>query len=430
MKLPKKLSKATILTILFLLSRIIILLFPPAHYSDVTHDYERYANMWWYGMPPYLEHYFEYPPATIPFLIFPLLLDQLGVGKYYLNYRLGIFAFDCLLFVFIVKAFKKLKLSEFSQRISLLFYIVGGLIVKDFLYEGIDLLFAGLLAISLISILLYDQAKIRNRISFWTIFFFSGAIKFMSLPLLPLFFLSKKLSFKKELLALLIGGILIWGGPLFMYRSSLSVSVVFHMGRPLKYSSIGSNLIEGINLFTHSEHRVEEPPDFQMAGPVSNTMNRVFGIIFPVSILGVLSYGLWKLIKIQKHKNILEGFWELLKKPITISNVQIFQLLLKISLVYILTLFITGKVFSQPFSIWLLPLLAVTGFKSLKQKKTVLIAGLLFMLLLSSSIPQIPKIILPFLGAGYDLCKDYIRIGLMFYLLWLSFELPEKTYEA
>ena len=41
---------------LFIASRVYVFLNPPLYYSDVTADYERYANIWRYGLTPYLEH--------------------------------------------------------------------------------------------------------------------------------------------------------------------------------------------------------------------------------------------------------------------------------------------------------------------------------------------------------------------------------------
>lgn len=66
--------------ILFLLSRWYILANPPVNYSDVFHDYRRYAQMWQSGITPYFKHLYEYPPLTIPLLYLPEALNQLTIG--------------------------------------------------------------------------------------------------------------------------------------------------------------------------------------------------------------------------------------------------------------------------------------------------------------------------------------------------------------
>jgi hypothetical protein len=391
----KKIS-ITFIIIFFLFSRAFVLLTPPKHYSDVKQDYERYANIWWYGMEPYLEHFYEYPPATIPFLVFPLALDQFGIGKYYSNYRMGIFLIDLVFFLTLIKVLKKNKIKKESKNISLLFYILAGLIAKDFLYDGIDTLFASFLALSFASLILLDQNKLKNRIIYWFMFWFSSALKFMSLALTPLLFLVRKFSFKKEIVAMALGFLLIWLGPTLHYRTSLSVSYVFHANRPLKYSSFGNYLIEGINTFTNSEHRVNQPPDFQMEGPISTKMNKAFKIFFPISVFVVILSG-WMFLT--KKINIKKNIEQIFGKGFSLSYEQQFQFLLKFSLFYIITIFITGIVFSQPFPIWLVPLTALYPFKNKKNQIKYMLGVLLLLLLLTSSLIKIDpstKLIPPF----------------------------------
>jgi len=68
MKLFKKNLLIILIFLGFFLGRFYVLNNPPPYYSDVNHDYQRYANMWHYGLTPYLKHFYEYPPATLPIL--------------------------------------------------------------------------------------------------------------------------------------------------------------------------------------------------------------------------------------------------------------------------------------------------------------------------------------------------------------------------
>ena len=190
---------------------------PNSTYSDVKHDYERYANMWYYGYTPYLKHYFEYPPATIPLILTPLIFDQNGIGKYYPNYRVEILIIDSILFFLSLLAILKIKTSKRSKYLAVGFLLIAPMIAKDFYYEGIDVAFITSICVAIISLLLFNQKNIFLRIFFWSFFWLSVAIKFMSFPLLIPFFYLKKLSLKKEILACLIGFLIIWAVPLALF---------------------------------------------------------------------------------------------------------------------------------------------------------------------------------------------------------------------
>ncbi|AKM79474.1 MAG: hypothetical protein UX85_C0005G0027 [Candidatus Beckwithbacteria bacterium GW2011_GWB1_47_15] len=385
----------------FLLSRVYILRFPPPLYSDVFHDYRRYAAMWQDGLTPYLKHFYEYPPATIPILYLPEILNRAGIGHYYENYRAQTFAFDLIIFLFILKTLNKLKTPALSKKLALAFYLVAPMVAKDFFYDGIDWAFIGSLTIALVSW--------PRRLFFWIFFWLSTAIKFMTAPLaLPFFFLAKRPWFK-ELKAAALGFLIVWGLPLAIFRTSLSVMFVFHAQRGLKYASFPSFIVETINYFTQTETRFNQAPDFQLIGPVSTVAESIVGLVFPLSIAAVLAYGLWVILK---------------KKP----QAEVFAL--KLSLIYILTIFLTGKVFSQPFHLWLIPLIILFPFGSVKKQLVFMLLSL--WLLVIDTTPWIKldeqKILfdpIPLKFVAYSL-----RFIPMFILLYLSFKLPNKLAPA
>ncbi|MEK7458294.1 MAG: hypothetical protein AAB612_02310, partial [Patescibacteria group bacterium] len=303
--------RIVILFAIFLISRIWILQHPPAKFSDVKEDYERYANQWRYGLTPYREIMFEYPPAVIPLIALPLELDQRGIGKYYLNYRVQTFAFEILLFsamVFCVLYIQKeanpkhAGLQDWRSWIPFIFYIGAGVLAKDYWYEGIDLVFLGSFTLGLMFVLVKHQTFVK-RVFLWTFFWLSVAIKIMTAPLAFPIYLTKTLPWKKELLACILGGVLVWGLPVVLYRSSLSVFVVFHANRPMKYGAFGTYLVETINEYTHSEHRLMKGPDFPMVGHVATKVTAVSKVALPIGITLVLAYAALSSKALKKAKN-------------------------------------------------------------------------------------------------------------------------------
>lgn len=378
-----------IIFILFLLTRWYIFANPPANYSDVFHDYRRYAAMWQSGITPYFKHLYEYPPATLPLLYFPEFLNTKNIGHYYENYRLQILLFDILFFILIYK-----KVSH----LSLIFYIIATAIAKDFLYEGLDLIFFETLALGLI---FYSR-----RILFWILFWLSVSLKLLTAPLLvPYFFLSKK-PFFQEIKAAVIGFLFIWGLPLIVFRSSLLVMFFFHGVRELKYASFPGFIVETINYWTQTETRLNLPPDFQLQGPLSDFITRLTGIIFPLSIAMVIIYALVKIFK---------------KQPL---DYYIFGL--KIALIYVFTIFLTGKIFSQPFHIWFIPLITLYPFKSIKKQLIFMLLAIWLLIIDTTPWIRLNETLMVINPLPLKFFTYSFRFLPMFILLGLSYKLPDK----
>ena len=370
----------------FFISRIYILLNPPPNYSDVFHDYRRYAEMWVSGLTPYLIHLYEYPPITIPVLYLPEVLNRVNIGHYYQNYRLQIFIFDFLISAFVIGAILKLKTKPVNKVMAIVFYNLAPMVAKDFFYEGIDWLFIGSFVIGLI--------YLSKRFWFWLFFWLSTGIKLLTAPLAAVFI---GRDWKKMILTF----ILIWGVPLLIFRTSLGVMFVYNNARGIKYAAFPSFIVETINYFTHTEVRRNQPPDFEWQGPVSDMAGKVVGLIYPLSLLLVIIYGR------RLPKN--------------------YQSAIKISLVYFLTMFFTAKIFSQPFHLWLIPLIALFPFKSTRLQ--LLMMGLVMLLLVVDTTPwiKLPEQLmviepLPLKFFSYLL----LRYVPMASLLWLSIKLPSK----
>ncbi|OGD55597.1 hypothetical protein A3E73_02500 [Candidatus Beckwithbacteria bacterium RIFCSPHIGHO2_12_FULL_47_17] len=362
----------------FFLSRIFILFNPPPNYSDVFHDYRRYAEMWASGIRPYFEHLYEYPPATIPLLYFPEVLNRANIGHYYQNYRLQIFLLDLGISYFVFSTIIKLKTKPISKTLALTFYNLAPLIAKDFFYEGIDWVFVGSLSLAIIFM--------SKRLLFWILFWLSTGIKLLTAPLALVFI-------KKDWKLMILGFLLVWGLPLVIFRSSLGVMFVYNNERGIKYAAFPSFVVETINYFTNSETRRDQPPDFEWQGPVSRAAEKVVAIVFPLSLFLVLLYA-WR-------------------QPMT------YAFALKISLIFFLVMFFTAKIFSQPFHLWYVPLIALFPFKSVKIQ--LMMMGLAFLLLVVDTTSWIRY------PAEY---KFYVYLLLRYLpmagLLWLSIKLPSK----
>lgn len=397
-----------VFVLLFLISRIWVLQHPPLTYSDVSHDYERYANQWRYGLTPYRQIMFEYPPAAIPLLAFPLEMDQRGFGKYYQNYRIQLFVLEILLFTAIIFGISKSeslrKTKDLRMWAALSFYITAGVIGKDFWYEGLDLMFFGSLTIGLVMMLADESHAFMKRVGVWTMFWLSVAIKIMTAPLAFPLFLTRTQSLKKELLACFLGGALIWGIPTVLYRSSMSVFITFHAVRPMKFGAFGTYVTELINDYTKTERRLMEGPDFPMIGPISRNITQLSVIGFPIVVLIFLACTYWQ------SRNFPSG---------KLGQFARFEYMVRMSLLYVFIQFLTGKTFSSPFHIWYVPLLAVYPFRYFSKQVFSYLSALLMITLDTTTAIQAPKELIAFGLTPWTRVRDAFRFIPMMTMLWI-----------
>jgi len=398
MTLPKKII--TLLFIIFTVSRLFIYLTPPLDYSDVRADYERYAHMWSQGHWPYLKHKYEYPPASVPILYFPLFLYHNGIGDYYKNYRAQTLVFDIAFFVFLTLTVnKRLNWNKDKKFTSLYLYIFLSTFTRAFLYEGIDLIFTATIMTAYLLPLWFKKNSSWARYLKWILFWLSTAIKFLTLPLMvPIFVigiaqknlklnLSPKnclqlfknkifmMNFKKELLAFLIGFVLIWGPPIAVFRENLLVSFTFNFGRPIKYAAFPAYIIKTANYFTNSEQQNNFPPDYEWQGHIADKVTEITTYAFPTIML---LYLWWSLRTVNKASDEQEP--------------DKFFLSLKIHIVYIFTLFLSAKTFSQPFHIWYLPALSLLAIQSEKRKWLTVLSVIMMMLIDVTELFHLPTL--------------------------------------
>lgn len=385
-----------IVFLLFIASRIFIWLTPPPHYSDVKADYERYANMWYYGLTPYREHLYEYPPATIPLLLFPLILDQKGIGKYYPNYRAQILIIDIAFFIFLSLSLNRLIKTK-KKYFILSSYIFLTSLCRAFFYEGIDLAFTASICVSFLILLWKNPNKLLTKFLIWAFFWLSTAIKFITFPLIVPLYLITKTNLKKDVQAIYFGFLTVWAIPLLIFRSSLSASFAYNLSRPIKYASFPAHIIRWIDFFTNTETQINKAPDFQFTGPISQIITQINKYLFPLMIFLFL-------------------FWAVKKTKAKLTNVKNKTLLLfQIYLIYLFILFLAAKTFSQPFHIWYLaPVSLLASY--LPRKKTILALGLVILMLLldMTEILHIPPHLQIINGFPFAILRDTFRFLPMF----------------
>jgi hypothetical protein len=384
----KPLLKLIFWLTIFVGSRLWVLSHPPyqetfvgtevtkSGYSDVKQDYERYANMWKYGLTPYFKQLYEYPPAAIPFTYLPLEIDLAGIGDYYLDYRVEIFMVEGLFFGLLLLTLGRLPINGISRNLALVFYIVAGAWAKDYWYEGLDLIFGLFMAATLAWRYLSGHATYWRRVVMWTLFWMSTAIKYMTIPLVLPLFLAGLPKWRRELGASIAGFLLVWLIPLAIFRTSLSVSLVYHLDRPLKYGALGTYIIEVINDYTGTEARSDTAPHFPMIGPISTQVESWTGKVFPLAIITYIFWVSYKVWQKASKKN---------------APVYDFQLLLRIVLGYYLVLFLTTKVFSSPFHIWYVPILALMPFTNLCLQVGYYLTGLWMLGLDTTQLLEAPE---------------------------------------
>ncbi len=355
---------------LFILSRLIIWKFPP-HFTDVVYSYYDYARLWSEGYTPYLKHLFEYPPANIIIFYLPRLVDQTRLLNYLETYRIIVSLVDILIFVIAIKTLKKLKVKPVIFYIALIYYILATVKAKDFIYDSMDLIFISCLFFSIALIKLRPNNKSTTFLS-WFFFWLSTAFKYITFPLaLPFLLLRKKKKFFQEIKLAILSFLVIWGLPLAIFRSSLSVSFIYHFKRGFQVESVPANIIRLINSWTKTESYIEVFKNYDITGPVTQKLSFYLNLLFALAMGIFIIYSLLRVYK-------------LMGKPFDEYKEK-----LRLSLIYIFLFLLTGKVFSTPFHLWIPPLLTIYPFKSTRHQVIILLTSLFMIAISMTPIPNL-----------------------------------------
>ncbi len=336
---------------LFVISRMYIWVARPMAFSEIIYSYMPYAHLWASGTKPYLQQWYEYPPATIPVFYVPHLIDMATRFKVvHLNYldayRGELLLWDVSLFSIIWLTLKKTKASLKQTFLSLFFYILVTTKAHDFLYDTMDLTFATALTFGVAAPILLQS--FLGQASSWFGFFLATALKYVNAPLAPVYAVIERKNWKQTIIAGCIGFLLAWAIPLAIFRSSILVSLVYQNIRGIQIDSAPAIILRTMNVYTHSEHVIEAFKNYEIAGPLTDKAKVFEKFFFPVSLLiflGASSFFIWKNEK-------LDADWS--RAHFTLG--------------YILIFFLTGRVLSTPFLLWLIPLIAIYPFRKTKSQ--------------------------------------------------------------
>lgn len=335
----------------YIFSRIYIWVERPQAFSEIIYSYMPYAHLWASGTKPYLEQWYEYPPATIPVFYIPHMIDMATRFKViHLNYldayRGELLLWDIGLFTLVWLSLRKLKVRTSMVWIALLYYIIVTTKAHDFIYDTMDLTFATAMTLGVAAPLLLSG--ITGATGSWFGFFLATCLKYVNAPLAPLYALIERKNIKQTIIAGTIGFLLVWALPLALFRSSILVSLVYQNIRGIQIDSAPAIVLRTANVFTKSEHVIEVYKNYEIAGPLTDKAKVVMKYFFPAAVALFL---LGSAVYIWRHP-ALNAHW--LRIYFTVG--------------YILVFFLTGKVLSTPFLIWQIPLFALYPFKKMKHQ--------------------------------------------------------------
>ena len=350
---------------LFVALRLLVIFLPGPGYTDVTHYYERYANTWHYGLPPYTHSVFEYGPLAAVAIYLPLRVDLAGIGQYYINYKFLSFLVELPAFTMLVWYQKK---HHQGQTFPLMLYLLLTSLAKNWLYEGIDMIFSSLV---MIAVLTLDLETKWSRFVSWLLLWASTAVKFLTLPLIVPFYLLTRKKFWPSIIMALLTFMLVWGGPLAYYRSSLSVPFVYNAGRTIKYNTITHLIVRTLNNATHTEVQSKEAPDYSFSGPKSTVAAQILTWLYPLSLaLILLAQGVYiYYLETGKWFDRPAKMWSRLFQPNFLDSHRRSQTAAWCYLTYFLVSFFTAKIYSNPFLLWLLPLMIILEWRNVRRQK-------------------------------------------------------------
>lgn len=384
---------------LFIISRVFILLFPPPFFTEIIYSYMPYAHLWASGVRPYLDQWYEYPPATIPLFYVPHLIDSFTHNHFFhlnysMAYKLQLLLVDVGLFVLIWTTLKKIQPNKLLQALSLVFYILVTAKAHHFIYDTMDIVFAAALTLSVTSPIVFKGAL--GKTGLWFGYFLAIALKLLNGPLGLVYAVLDRKEWKKHIIYGFICFGLVWIIPLLLYRSSLQVMIVYHQIRGLQVDSAVAIVVRVLNEFTKSESIIEVFKNYEVSGPISNTALNIVELIFPITLVIFIAWTTkiaWGL-KQSKHKA-----WRI-----------------SVTLGYILLLMLISKVQSTPFLLWALPLLAIFPYRDLSTQLKFLIPS---MIIIGTSMSPIPNIQLGIFRSS--LWIDIIRTTLFvwMFIVWI-----------
>lgn len=379
------------LLVLFFATRFLIWYAQPTDFTEIIYSYMPYAHLWASGVTPYRQQWYEYPPLTIPLFYAPHFIDRETHDHWWhLNYsqvyRLIVLSVDCGLFWVIWKTLERWRVKPAIFTTAVVYYCLITLKAHDFLYDSMDWVFV---ASIVAGIGVGDALRERtySAIPPWLGLWVGTGLKYLNAPLAAPFALRSWFAEKKKwwqltrtrgwLLAS-IGGtfLVVWTIPLILFRSSLSVSLVYHQLRGLQIDTTGALIARTATLFTHSEQFVEAYKNYEVSGPISAQILRLTQLVFALSLsvfIAGSSYLAFKQTPLSLAGALKnrEGVWQVW-----------------LVLGYFLVFLLTAKVASRPFFLWFIPLITLFPFQTSRDQWWFIGPSALFITLSLSPMPN------------------------------------------
>lgn len=207
--MKKRLWVPLLVWALFFVTRGIIWVYRPVQFTEIIYSYMPYAHLWAGGTKPYLQQWYEYPPATIPLFYLPHIIDMATNHHWYhldylVSYRGLLLLIDVVLFWLMSTVLKKSKASSTEYVVSLSYYALVTAKTNHFIYDSMDLTFTFAMFVAAVAPILW---KNRGWLIGWLGYFLAIALKYVNAPIGLMYAAFERKNIRRLMIELAIAGL-------------------------------------------------------------------------------------------------------------------------------------------------------------------------------------------------------------------------------